>query len=146
MIYFLQSTTKHHQNSNQPTAQYHECKYASSDLKRVLFPKQTGKFAGGNYRLVILLTINCHILPGTKDTKYHLGLDPTKNSSISESDFITRMLLKMFINNIASHSHHYAFTSHYYYIVYLYISVSYISCFIVLTYSLCARLQFDNWY
>ena len=41
-----------------------------------------------------------HILPDTKDTKYHLrprthNLKLTvKNSSISQSDFITRMLFK----------------------------------------------------
>ena len=44
-------------------------------------------------------------LPGTMDTKYHLRPRPhnfkltAKNSSIAECDFITRMLLKMFIGS-----------------------------------------------
>jgi len=49
------------------------------------------------------------MLPGTKDTKYHLraishNLKLTvKNSSISESDFIKRFFLKTLIDNIANH-------------------------------------------
>ena len=48
----------------------------------------------------VFLSVLNHILPDIKDTKYHLrprthNLKLTvKNSSISQSDFITRMLFK----------------------------------------------------
>ena len=64
-----------------------------------------------------------HKLPVTKDTKYHLrarshNLELTfKHSSISESDFIC--FLKTFVNNIAGHSHRYAFIHRIFIILYM---------------------------
>jgi len=49
----------------------------------------------------------------------------------------------MFINNIGSHCHCCIFTLHYYYIIYLYIFVSF-AMFYLLNLFICARLQFDN--